>query len=63
MSPPSFMLMLVNRTDQYPGTPPPPPPELEEDLGAEPDGVTSCHTPPEMLSPLPWFWPGAVSPV
>lgn len=49
------------RRGQYPY----PPEELADgcDAGAAlPDTVTSCHTPPDWLSPLPLFWPGAVSP-
>ncbi len=48
---------------QYPY---PPPPELEDLLeagAAAPEAVTSCHTPPEAFSPLPWACPGAPSPV
>ncbi len=31
------------------------------DAGAVPDTVTSCHSPPEAVIPLPLFCPGAVS--
>jgi 23S rRNA (uridine2479-2'-O)-methyltransferase len=30
-------------------------------LGGQPEGVTSCHSPPLMLRLLPLAWPGAVS--
>jgi hypothetical protein len=33
-----------------------------EAAAADPDTVTSCHTPPDALSPLPLAWPEAVSP-
>src|SRR5258707_481816 len=48
---------------QYPE--PPLPPELDdgvETAAAAPDTMTSCHTPPDTLRPLPLAWPGAVSP-
>src|SRR5215469_18936246 len=41
-----------------------PPPEPPDGLaGAAPDAVTSGHTPPFTLMPLPLAWPGAVSAV
>ena len=43
--------------------PPPPPEEGLEAGAAVPETVTSCHTPPEALMPLPLAWPGAVSAV
>ena len=30
---------------------------------AQPETVTSCHSPPFRLRLLPWAWPGAVSPM
>jgi len=39
--------------------------ELADGLGAgaaPPETVTSCHTPPDRLSPFPLACPGAVSP-
>ena len=35
----------------------------EPDPGAAPETVTSCHSPPKPLTPLPLFCPAAVSPL